>query len=193
MIDSYLRSLYQKKLIDPILPRLSKYSLSPAAYTVGALISGIMVLPALILHNQLLAVTFLFFSGFLDTLDGSIARYKGIPSNQGAMLDIISDRIVESAVIMGLYSVDPTSRGWLCLWMLSSVLICVTSFLVTGIFINQESEKSFYYSPGLMERTEAFIFFGLMILFPSAFTILSTLFALLVSLTGIKRMLDFSR
>lgn len=193
MIDSYLRNTYQKLLIEPVLPRVAKWGFSPALYTSGALISGILVLPALAFTHPLVALIFLFISGYLDTLDGSIARFKKLASNQGAMLDIISDRIVESSVIIGLYAVDPTSRGLLCLLMLGSVLVCVTTFLVTGIFINQRTEKSFYYSPGLMERTEAFIFFGLMIIFPSAFTMLSVLFSTLVTATGMKRAFDFTR
>ena len=122
-----------------------------------------------------------------------MARYQGKAGNRGAMLDILSDRAVESSVILGLYAVDPHSRGWFCLFMLASVLLCVTTFLVTGIFVQQKSEKSFYYSPGLMERSEAFIFFGLMITFPAAFTPLSSSFSLLVGWTAIKRLYDFSR
>lgn len=193
MIDSYLRNTYQKLLIEPILPHVAQWGFSPAFYTLGALISGILVLPALLFAHPFFAVLLLFISGYLDTLDGSIARFQNRDSNQGAMLDIISDRIVESSVILGLYAVDPISRGWLCLFMLASVLICVTTFLVTGIFINQKSEKSFYYSPGLMERTEAFIFFGFMIMFPSGFFPLSLLFSILVTATGMKRAFDFSR
>lgn len=192
MIDSYFRAPYQKILVDPLIPGLSKLNLSPAVYTWGALASGIAVLPALAWGHPVIALFLLYFSGFLDTLDGSIARYQNRTSNRGAMLDIISDRTVESAVILGLYAMDPLSRGWLCLFMLASVLICVTTFLVSGIFIQQETEKSFYYSPGLMERAEAFIFFGLMIAFPQAFTPLSILFSVLVAGTGVKRFYDLT-
>lgn len=192
MIDSYLRDTYQKVLVDPILPIIVRFNISPAYCTLGALASGILILPALMWNLPLFALAFLLLSGYLDTLDGSIARYKNRASDQGAMFDILSDRIVESCVIMGLYAVDPLSRGWPCLFMLASVLICVTSFLVTGIFINKNSEKSFYYSPGLMERTEAFMFFGLMIAIPSGFMALSILFSVLVAMTGIKRAFDFT-
>ena len=193
MIDTFFRKPYQKLLIDPLLPSLSKWNFSPTSCTWGALLSGILTFPALAWGYPLPALFLLFFSGYLDTLDGSIARYQGKSSNSGAMLDIISDRTVESSVIMGLYAIDPLSRGWLCLFMLASVLLCVTTFLVAGIFVQQESEKSFYYSPGLMERSEAFIFFGLMIAFPFAFTPLAILFSILVAWTAVKRLYEFSR
>lgn len=76
--------------------------------------------------------------------------------------------------------------------MLTSILLCVTSFLVVGIFTEKQTEKSFYYSPGLIERGEAFFFFILMILFPSYFVLLSSLFILLVLLTTAIRVVQFA-
>lgn len=193
MIDSNFRPYYQKFAVDPLLPLLNRLRCSPAICTAVALCSGVLTGAALLFSMPIMALCFLILSGYLDTVDGSLARYQGNPSYLGAMQDIISDRIVESSVIMGLFAIDPVGRGGLCLLMLASVLLCVTTFLVAGIFIQQDSEKSFYYSPGLMERAEAFIFFSQMILFPSAFTPLSLLFTLLVSWTAIKRYRDISQ
>ena len=44
---------------------------------------------------QLLAVPFLFFALFLDTLDGVIARRTGTTSLMGSVLDIATDRTYE--------------------------------------------------------------------------------------------------
>ncbi len=191
MIDSYFRSSYQSLLVEPLIPTLSRWNLSPNTYTLLALFFGISVAPLLLFHQNLLALVSLLLSGYLDTLDGSIARAKGISSEKGAMLDIVSDRIVEASVIIGLYLADPESRALIALFMLASTLVCVTTFLVVGIFSANNSEKSFHYHPGIMERTEAFIFFGLMILFPITYFVLGTLFILLVSLTAIRRIREF--
>ncbi len=139
-----------------------------------------------------LAFTLLIITGYLDILDGSVARAVGYPSSIGAVLDIVSDRIVEFSVIVGLFAVDPVSRGLICLLMSGSVLICITSFLVVGIFVPNTGEKSFHYSPGLMERSEAFLFFGLMMLFPSLFMWLGILFVVLVALTAVIRVKEFT-
>ena len=109
----------------------------------------------------------------------------------GAILDITCDRCVEFSIILGLYLVDPTSRPFLSFMMLGSVLVCVTTFLVVALFTPNESEKGFHYSPGLIERAEAFLFFGLMILFPPLFTPLAALFSILVFLTGLLRIRQF--
>ena len=56
-----------------------------------------------------------------------------------------------------------------------------------------QTEKSFNYSEGIMERPEAFIFFALMILFPNWFPVLASLFSALVFLTAMIRVLEFAR
>ena len=190
MIDSYLRSPYQKVLVDPVARRMAH--LNPNRITLVGCACGIAVLPLLFLSSYL-ALAALLFSGYLDTLDGTIARTKGKSSPAGTILDITSDRLVEFAIILALFFVNPAIRGLPCLLMLGATLLCITSFLVVGIFSENQSSKSFHYSPGLIERSEAFLFFAAMILFPSIFTLLSTAFTLLVFTTAFIRVVQFSR
>ncbi len=154
------------------------------------LITGLLSAFLLAFHFLFLSFTFLFISGFCDILDGSLAREQKKISSQGAVLDILFDRIVEGAIVLGLYFYNP-SRALLCLLMLFSILLCITSFLVVALFIKNHSEKSFHYSPGLIERTEAFIFFFLLIAFPSFFFPFATLFIILILFTALERMLSF--
>jgi len=190
MIDSFFRSPYQKRVISPLLKwNLFRY-VSPSLITLLGLVSGLLTPFLLGWHLPFLAFVTLLFSGFLDSLDGSLARKKNLTSDKGAVFDIVSDRIVESCTILGLYAYDPT-RGLLCLLMLIGILLCVTSFLVVGVFTKNNSEKSFHYSPGLIERAEAFIFFSLLILFPGLFTFLAALFIALMVFTTIQRTYQF--
>lgn len=191
MIDSYYRTPFQKILIEPVVPHLLKSSMHANHLTFLALLSGIAVIPCLAVGKNIAALAFLLLSGYLDVLDGSVARRRKETSSYGALFDIVSDRIVEFSVVFGLYLVEPQSRGVLSLLMLGSILVCVTSFLVVGIFTANSGEKSFHYSPGIMERAEAFIFFALMISFPSFFGLLAPLFVLLVTLTAIVRIKEF--
>lgn len=190
MIDSRYRNFYQRYCIEPLLQLKVIRKLSPLFLTLCGLACGIVSAVLIGLDYPLWAFGFLLFSGFLDTLDGSLARVAKSSSSIGAVLDITCDRIVEFAIIFGLFCLDP-SRAFLCMLMLGSVLICITSFLVVGIFVPNQSEKSFHYSSGLMERTEAFLFFSLMILIPTAFKYLSLGFTGLVFLTAFKRLFDF--
>lgn len=190
MLETYVRPIYQTLLVTPVAKALVN-KLTPNHITYMACLSGVLVFPLLCLGSSLGAVLCLCLSGYCDTLDGTLARLTQTSSNQGTILDIVCDRLVEFAVMLGLFAVDPTNRAWLTLFMLGSVLLCVTSFLVVGIFTPNTSEKSFHYSPGLMERAEAFIFFTAMIIWKNAFTELATLFTLLVGLTAVLRLFQY--
>lgn len=174
MIDSRFRQSYQALCVDPFLPYLAR--LHPEYVTFAGCLLGVSVLPLLAFEFPWPALLALLLSGFCDTLDGALARYQRRSSPHGAALDIASDRVVEFAVVLGLFFADPQTRALPSLIMLGSILLCVTTFLVVGIFTSNESHKSFHYSPGLIERAEAFLFFTCMILFPTAFTAIASLF-----------------
>ncbi len=193
MLDSYSRSFYQIYCIDPLLKWPFWKSVHPHMMTAAAGIVGIAICPLLAIGWSNWALGALILTGFLDTLDGSLARYYCRTSSQGAAFDIFCDRLVEFAIVLGLYFVDPPGRSLLTLCMLGSVLLCVTTFLVVGIFSQNHSYKSFYYSPGLMERTEAFILFAAMIAWPTQFWWLASLFSALVLLTAAIRLGQFMK
>ena len=190
MLESYCRSQYQRWFVIPIATRLGP-KITPNQITCIAGFIGMMALPALFFNFPVIAGILVLLSGYFDTLDGTLARLKHTVSDMGSILDIIFDRIVEFAIIFGLFTVDPMHRAWMALLMLGSILICITSFLVVGIFTPNTSEKGFHYSPGLMERAEAFIFFLLMIFLPSAFNELALCFSLLVMFTTVQRLFQF--
>ena len=74
-------------------------------------------------------------------------------------LDISSDRLVEFAIVFGLLIIDPSTRAIPAALMLGSILVCVTTFLIVGMFTDNHTQKSFFYDVGLMERAEAFFVF----------------------------------
>jgi archaetidylinositol phosphate synthase len=191
MLENLVKPYYQRLLLTPVLNYLPPH-ITPTQLTLLGGLMGCLILPLLAFHQITLAILLLLFSGYLDTLDGSLARHQQACSPFGTVLDILMDRSVEFSVIMGLWWIDP-SRSALALMMLGSVLLCVTSFLTVGIFTPNSSQKSFHYSAGLMERAEAFIFFILMMLTPTHFVLLATLFIFLVILTTLIRLWEFYR
>lgn len=194
MIEEHLRPSIQKHLIDPLAKTLLK--IFPASAIFYTIMSGFMGLIAAFCIAQevfLLSVVFLLLSGLLDVVDGTVARITNQRSSLGTFLDIFMDRFVEGCVILALYYVAPLQRASVCCWMFFSVYLCVTSFLMVGMVSKNTSEKSFHYSPGLMERAEAFIFFILMIYLPSLFNILGMIFIALVMWTTLYRIVEFLR
>jgi phosphatidylserine synthase len=192
MLEQTLRHYYQRLLIEPLVHRLSS-RITPLSVTWLSGLFGLFFIPFLLLNKPLLAIASLLISGYLDTLDGSIARYQNKTSDFGSAMDILVDRFVEFGVIFAFYLLNPIQNGLTSMLMLGSILLCITSFLVVGIFTNNNSNKSFHYSPGLMERAEAFIFFIAMILFPKYFNAFALIFCFLVCLTAWIRMSEFKK
>src|SRR3989338_9772167 len=112
MIEHYIRKQYQSILVDPLLTRLHDIS-PPLLVTMLSCLTGILVVPALYFHMNILAVALLLLSGYFDTLDGTIARYRNDATPLGSVYDIMSDRIVEFAVIFGLWSIETVSSSLL--------------------------------------------------------------------------------
>jgi len=188
MIETYLKKNYQRCLVKPLAKRLPT-TITPNMITILGALFGVMSGLAIVLHLPIIAVVLLILSGYADTLDGCFAEVSQQQSNFGSILDIVADRIVESAIVLGLYFYQmSTARAVLCLLLFTSILICITSFLIVSLFTTESKlktqGKSFYYSIGLMERAEAFLFFGLMILLPQYFTVLAIAFIVLVGLTA---------
>lgn len=191
MLEAPLRKHYDRHLVDPVIQYLAPY-IAPLQITVLAALTGLLFLPALLLGYKKTAILFLLLSGYCDTLDGSLARWQKSHSNLGSVVDIVSDRFVECLVVVSLFLLAPAQRGLASVLMLSSITLCITSFLVVGIFMQNQSYKSFHYSPGIMERAEAFAFFIVMVLVPEWFNGLAYLFTALVCLTAVIRLMQFA-
>ncbi len=190
MIEQIIRPLYQRLLVDLPAKWMSRY-IHPDHVTLISGVLGILVLPAMLLGWVNGAIILLLLSGYCDTLDGTIARIRQHSTDWGSVLDICMDRLVEFSVIFSLWAIAPQERAFWTILMLGTVLLCITSFLVVGVFTENNSNKSFHYSPGLMERAEAFIFFIVMMLWPGMFSMLAALFCLLVGWTTFVRLREF--
>lgn len=190
MLDQALKQQYYRFILSPII-NYCALKCKPLWITLIGLLSGLLFLPFAILSYKITAIALLILSGFCDTLDGAIARKSHQDSHFGAVLDIMADRVVEVAVIVSFYFLNPQANALAVIAMLVSCLLCITSFLVVGIFKKNQSDKSFHYSPGLIERAEAFIFFILMLLMPKQFLILAFIFSFLVLYTAAKRVYEF--
>ena len=156
-----------RKFIQPFIKLganfFIKLNITANQVTSIALIFGIASGILIYLDFPCIAIALLWFSGYLDAVDGTIARHSG-STPFGTVMDITFDRIVEISLILGLALKNP-NINFLFLCLACSIIISMTIFLVTGSLTTKKSEKSFYYQPGLAERTEGFIMFSLMILF----------------------------
>jgi phosphatidylglycerophosphate synthase len=133
----------------------------------ATIIGGVLGVTAGVLfarENLALGLLALSLSGILDAVDGTIAREFGAATVLGGVLDLTFDRIVEAAVLLGLI--------WPHLWLqlpaavvMATWYVNITVFMATGAALGR-SEKLIHYPPGLVERTEALIFFVLLAFIP---------------------------
>ena len=192
MIEEYLKPYTDKFVLDPF-SKICIHNISeqPNVYTALAGVLGVLSAFSIYYHFIYFGAVLLVLSGFFDAFDGYIARATGNDSSIGAVFDILCDRVVEFSIIFALFSLDPLTRAIPSIFILGSILCCVTSFLVVGIFAQNNSSKGFHYSPGLVERPEAFIFFLAMLLIPSMYLYLALTFTALVVLTTCIRVWEF--
>ncbi len=192
MLETFIRPNYQRFFADP-LARLFLHKAKPNTVTIAAIIIGILSAVCFIYDYRYLAIVLLALSGLCDSLDGTVARLTGQSSSAGAMLDIVGDRIVEFVIIFSFYLYNPSRNGLGAFLMLGASYLCVTTFLVVGIFEKNVTSKSFYYSVGLFERAEAFVMFAIMMLWPLTIAWLAWIYFVLVIYTTSVRMLQFMR
>jgi len=188
MIDTHGRK-YVQPLFDIMSKFLAKKGIHPIHITLSALVLGLMSICFVYLDWKVIALFFLWSSGLLDVLDGTVARLTDRKSDLGAFLDITFDRIIELGLIIALALSD--DRLSIMLVLLScSIVMSLTIFLTIGNFAKKSTNKAFYYQAGLAERTEGFIFFSLMILFPSVRLLIGYIFASVILFTAAQRFIE---
>ena len=188
MLDTHAR-----KIFNPIFNNIAKImimlKLSANQITAIAFVIGILSAVALYFNKYLLSFMLLWLSGLFDAVDGEVARMSNKKSLIGAQLDIVSDRVVELAFIWAV-AFNHKDVLYELLFLVSMILISMTVFLTTGMIAKNNTKKSFYYQSGLMERTEGFIMFSLMIIFREKIKLVILIYALLIFITIIQRLIE---
>lgn len=184
MIDTHARS-YFNNIFYFLAKVLNRFNIKPLQVTYLALVLGLI--GALSLYNgfYISSLVFLWLSGLFDVLDGELARLSKNQSAKGALLDIFFDRVVEISYIFAFIKTASTIS---LLFLSCSIILSMTIFLTVGAVSKAQSNKAFYYQAGMVERTEGFIFFSLMIIFPNYSTYIAYLFAFLISVTVVQRL-----
>ena len=109
----------------------------------------------------MLGLIALAISAGLDAVDGTIARECAAPSVLGGVLDLTADRVVEIFVIVGIAWRDP-ALYFPALVLVGSWYVNITVFLAVGAALERRGPKLIDYPPGILERTEAIIFFAVL-------------------------------
>lgn len=186
MLDTHGR-----KYVDPYFDKTADFllrrSLTPTKVTVVALFAGVGGGVSYYAGFPVLAIVLLWFSGYLDAVDGAMARKSQAMTKVGTLLDIFFDRVVEVSFLIAFGLRFPEALPMLLL-LSCSFILSMTVFLASGMLLENTGKKTFYYQAGLMERTEGFIMFTLMILFSHYMPYVASVYAALVMVTVFQRL-----
>lgn len=188
MLDTHAR-----KYVNPFIEKganfFIKLKLSADSVTILALLLGIFASILLYFDQNIIAVLILWLSGYLDAVDGAIARKTNSSSSFGTVLDITSDRIVEIGIILvtGIKFVDVRFN---LIILLSCILLSMVIFLTVGAVSEKSGIKSFYYQAGVAERSEGFIMFSIIMLSSTYLGIVINIFAFIILITALQRMIE---
>ena len=190
MLDTHARKFVQPT-IDKSAGFFLKRGRTANQITILALIVGLSTSFLYAWGLPIVAVVMLWLSGFLDAVDGTMARHTKT-SPFGTVMDVTFDRIVEIGMILAIAYVHPEVL-WPLLLLSVSIIVSMTIFLVVGTVSEKAGMKSFYYQAGAAERTEGFIFFSVMLLFPDFLWWSTLLFFAVELFTGAQRFMEAKR
>lgn len=185
MLDTHCRK-YIQPLIGVGAEIAMKFGLSANAVTIIAMLLGVFSGGLVVFGFNVLAVLVLWFSGYLDAVDGTIARKTKSSSAFGTVMDITFDRMVEGAAILGV-AYKYSEFSFISLILAISIIISMTIFLTTGPLAENKGEKTFYYQAGLAERTEGFLMLSLIILLKENAGLVINIFTGMVLFTAFQR------
>lgn len=188
MLDTNGRK-YIQRVLDKISLLLSKKNITPIQITLFGLLIGLVSAVFNVLNNPILALILLWISGIMDVLDGSLARVSNSSTSIGTLMDIIFDRVVEIAIIFSFIYIKPENY-LIYSFLLASIILSMTVFLTVGALAENTGYKSFKYQTGIIERTEAFIFFSLGILFLDYSGYILGILSFLIFVTAVQRFIE---
>ena len=132
----------------------SKLPLSPNQWTVLAFVPALISAYFLVKEDFLFSALLFLISGFVDLIDGSVARVTGRVTKLGAYLDTIADRYVEAIIIFALLFVALPQvyfqiYVWLYVYLFGSMLTTYAKAAAKEKDLVDEEIKG-----GIMERAE---------------------------------------
>lgn len=189
MLDTYAsRPSWLDSLLTAIARALLRFGIKANSLTYFALLSGLAAGLFFYCLHPGVALFCLVLSGLADAVDGRVARLGKGSTPWGGVLDLVFDRIVEVAVLLGIAL--PHSHLHVPALVLATtwyVNLCV--FLAVGAASERQEDKVIVYFPGLVERGEAIFFAAFAGLWPQWAAPVAYLYAALEVITAVQRFL----
>ena len=123
-----------RPLLTRILNPIAKnFNINPNVITVISPFVAVIAAYGFANHILLLGTAAILFSGFLDVMDGAVARYHGKASKFGAFLDSTMDRFADAIIYIGIIF------GGYCDWFVG-ILAIHSAICVSYVRARAESQ-----------------------------------------------------
>ena len=193
MFDEPLRR-FKDRVGRPLADRLS--GVSPLAISALALVIGLLASFAAYKIHYATALALWLLNRILDGLDGLIARLHHRQSDFGGYVDILTDFAVYAALPIGLVVGSPSIERYLALSvLLASFYINAASWMYLAALLEKRAARvagtqtAIVMPAGIIGGFESIIAYGIFLLFPAHITVLFSIFAALVIVTIIQRLI----
>ena len=187
MFDAQLRPLIDR-LLNPIGRGLVALGMTANQVTMIGAAFGLIAAGCVAAGLFYPALWFVIANRVIDGLDGAVARASR-SSDFGGYLDIVSDFIFYSAILMA-FAVARPETALAAAFLIFSFIGTATSFLGFAILAEKHQvttqicgKKAFYYLGGLTEGTETILLFLAMLVWPDYFSLMAIVFGILCWVT----------
>jgi phosphatidylinositol phosphate synthase len=177
------------RALDPVAGALIATRVSANALTMIGLLGTIVAAVFVGMGKFGIGAAFFVPSAVLDLFDGMIARKMGTSSNWGALLDAVSDRVGEGALLIAFSFRFRDVSPRLSVLALAALVL---SYLVSYVKARAES-LGFRCEGGIAERAERAILFGAALLLVGAAEAVMWILAVLAAWTFLQRLLHVRR
>jgi len=136
--DGYIARNINRKISIRITKSLAKYRwATPNILTAISLLSGILSAFLFFIHHLILAGLLTQFTSIIDGCDGEMARLKKMQSRFGAAFDALSDRYVDTLIMLALLFNTPLDYLSIILFFLAATGVILFSYTwhMTGVRI----------------------------------------------------------
>ena len=188
ILSDYMREI-SKGIMEPIAVFFNRLGIMPNTITILGLIGNAVGSYFLARGNMTIGGIFILAMGPVDSLDGTMARLRGEPSQFGAFVDSVTDRYSELLIFGGLIWHFLQKGDWIMIAV--TYLAAAGSVLVSYVRARGQS-VGYDTKAGLLSRFERYL-----VLVPSLILNIPWLglgiIAVFANITALQRILDVRR
>jgi len=195
VIDQALRAQLAPSL-DRVAAKLAARDVPALAVTAAGLLAGLGACVAVAESAWAVALILWGLNRALDGLDGPIARRRGA-SELGGLLDFVADFVVYSGFVLAVAISHPDARlacvALLATYLVNNIALLSFSSVIERLGLALGDERSLRLTAGIAEGTETIVVYSLFCVAPGSSTTIAWVFAGLVAVTAIQRVVQAAR